>query len=105
MIATMGGGIGTVERSGRRIVVAYLLLLGLVAVVAAVVLRAGADRRPAPAIGGVYRLDQAAPRQGAAWVLPGSIWSWSSRGSSSASTARAAPVASCGSATGGWRAR
>jgi Kef-type K+ transport system membrane component KefB len=66
MIATMGGGIGTVQRSGRRIVVAYLLLLGLVAVVAAVVLRTGADRRPAPAIGGVYRLDQAPPCLGAA---------------------------------------
>jgi Kef-type K+ transport system membrane component KefB len=66
MIATMGGGIGTVDWSGRRTVVAYLLLLGLVAVVAAVVLRAGADRRPAPAIGGVYRLDQTPPCLGAA---------------------------------------
>ena len=66
MIATMGGGIGTVERSGRRILAAYLLLLGLVAVVGVVVLRAGADRRPAPAIGGVYRLDQAPPCIGTA---------------------------------------
>jgi Kef-type K+ transport system membrane component KefB len=62
----MGGSIGTVNRSGRRIAVAYLLLLMFVAVVAVVVLRAGADRRPAPAVGGVYRLDQATPCLGAA---------------------------------------
>ena len=63
----MGGGVGTVDRSGRRVVVvAYLLLLGLVAVVAVVVLRVGGDRRPAGAVGGVYRLDQAAPCLGAA---------------------------------------
>ena len=66
MIAAMGGISGTVDRSGRRIVVAYLLLLALVVVVAVVVLRAGADRSPAPPVGGVYRLDQAPPCLGAA---------------------------------------
>jgi hypothetical protein len=66
MIAAMGGISGTVDRSGRRILVAYLLLLALVAVVAVVVLRAGADRSPAPPVGGVYRLDQAPPCLGAA---------------------------------------
>jgi Kef-type K+ transport system membrane component KefB len=63
----MGGGVGTVDRSGRRVVVvAYLLLVVFVAVVAFVVLRAGADRRPAGAVGGSYRLDQAVPCLGAA---------------------------------------
>ena len=66
MIAGMGGSVGTVDRAGRRIVVAYLLLLAFVAVVAVVVLRAGADRQPATPIGGVYRLDQAPPCLGAA---------------------------------------
>jgi Kef-type K+ transport system membrane component KefB len=66
MIAAMGGISGTVDRSGRRILVAYLLLLALVVVVAVVVLRAGADRSPAPPVGGVYRLDQAPPCLGAA---------------------------------------
>jgi hypothetical protein len=61
MISAMGGTAGTVDRSGRRVAVAYVLLLAFVAVVAAVVLRAGADRRPAPAVGGAYRLDQAPP--------------------------------------------
>jgi Kef-type K+ transport system membrane component KefB len=61
MIAAMGGTVGTVDRPGRRIAVAYALLLALVAVVAVVVLRAGADRRPAPAVGGPYRLDRATP--------------------------------------------
>jgi hypothetical protein len=62
----MGGGDGTARRSGRRIALAYVLLLVLVAVVAVVVLRAGADRRPAPAIGGVYRIDRSPPCLGEA---------------------------------------
>jgi len=62
----MGGTAGTVDRSGRRILVAYVLLLVFVAAVAAMVLRAGSDRRPAAAVGGVYRLDQAPPCLGAA---------------------------------------
>jgi Kef-type K+ transport system membrane component KefB len=66
MIATMGGTVGTADRRGRRIAVAYALLLTLVAVVAVVVLRAGADRRPAPSVGGVYLLDQAPPCLGGA---------------------------------------
>ena len=66
MIAAMGGDPGTVDRSGRRVVVAYLLLLALVAVVAVVVLRAGADERPAPPVGGAYRLDQTPPCLGVA---------------------------------------
>ena len=66
MIAAMGGNSGTADRPGRRVVAAYLLLLALVAVVAVVVLRAGADRRPAPPVGGAYRLDQAPPCLGAA---------------------------------------
>jgi Kef-type K+ transport system membrane component KefB len=66
MIAAMGGNSGTADRTGRRVVAAYLLLLALVAVVAVVVLRAGADRRPAPPVGGAYRLDQAPPCLGAA---------------------------------------
>jgi len=57
----MGGSVGTGNRSGRRIALAYLLLLAFVAVVAVVVFRAGADRRPAPAVGGVYRLDRSPP--------------------------------------------
>ena len=61
MISAMGGTAGAVDRSGRRIVVAYVLLLVFVAAVAAVVLRAGNDRRPAPSVGGTYRLDQAPP--------------------------------------------
>jgi Kef-type K+ transport system membrane component KefB len=65
MIAGMGGTAGTADRSGRRIAVAYLLLLALVAVVAVVVLRAGADRHPTPAVGGAYRLDQSPPCLGA----------------------------------------
>jgi Kef-type K+ transport system membrane component KefB len=66
MIAAMGGTAGTVDRSRRRIAVAYLLLLALVAGVAVVVLRAGAARRPASAVGGSYRLDQSSPCLGAA---------------------------------------
>jgi Kef-type K+ transport system membrane component KefB len=69
MIAGMGGTAGTAERSGRRIAVAYLVLLALVAVVAVVVLRAGADRSPAPPVGGAYRLDQSPPCLGAAGQL------------------------------------
>jgi Kef-type K+ transport system membrane component KefB len=66
MIAGMGGTAGTADRSGRRIAVAYLLLLALVAGVAVVVLGAGADRRPAPAVGGAYRIDRSPPCVGAA---------------------------------------
>ena len=67
MIPGMGGGVGTVDRSGRRVVVvAYLLLLAFVVVVAVVVLRAGAGRQPAAAVAGVYRLERAAPCLGAA---------------------------------------
>jgi Kef-type K+ transport system membrane component KefB len=51
------GGSGRGGRSGRRVALAYLLLLGFVAVVAVVVFRAGATLRPAPAVAGVYRLD------------------------------------------------
>jgi Kef-type K+ transport system membrane component KefB len=57
----MGGDRGTDGRSGRRIALAYLLLLGFVAAVALVVFQAGADRRPAPTVAGVYRLDGASP--------------------------------------------
>ena len=57
----MGGSVVTGTRSGRRIALAYLLLLVFVAVVAVVVFRAGADRQPATAVGGVYRLDQSPP--------------------------------------------
>jgi Kef-type K+ transport system membrane component KefB len=66
MISGMAGIPGTDDRSRRRIMAAYAVLLTLVAVVAVVVLRAGADRRPAPAVGGAYRLDQAPPCLGAA---------------------------------------
>jgi Kef-type K+ transport system membrane component KefB len=62
----MGGGDGTARRSGRRIALAYVLLLVLVAVVAVVVLGAGAGRRPAPAIGGAYRIDRSPPCLGGA---------------------------------------
>jgi Kef-type K+ transport system membrane component KefB len=57
----MGGERGTGERSGRRIALAYLLLLGFVAAVSLVVFQAGSQRRPAPAIAGVYRLDGDSP--------------------------------------------
>jgi Kef-type K+ transport system membrane component KefB len=62
----MGGGDGTARRSGGRIALVYVLLLALVAVVAVVVLRAGADRRPAAGVGGAYRIDRSAPCLGEA---------------------------------------
>jgi Kef-type K+ transport system membrane component KefB len=57
----MRGDRGLGERSGRRIALAYLLLLGFVAVVCLVVFQAGGQRRPALAIAGVYRLDSGSP--------------------------------------------
>jgi Kef-type K+ transport system membrane component KefB/nucleotide-binding universal stress UspA family protein len=57
----MGGDHGSGARSGRRIGLAYLLLLGFVAAVCLVVFQAGGQRRPAPAIAGVYRLDAGSP--------------------------------------------
>jgi K+:H+ antiporter len=57
----MRGDRGLGERSGRRIALAYLLLLGFVAVVCVVVFQAAASRRPAPAIAGIYRLDGGSP--------------------------------------------
>jgi len=57
----MGGSRGTGERSGRRIALAYVLLLGFVAAVAVVVFQAGAKRQAAPVIAGVYRLDGTSP--------------------------------------------
>jgi Kef-type K+ transport system membrane component KefB len=57
----MGGSRGTGERSGRRIALAYVLLLGFVAAVAVVVFQAGAKRQAAPVVAGVYRLDGTSP--------------------------------------------
>ena len=57
----MGGSRGTGERSGRRIALAYVLLVGFVAAVAVVVFQAGAKRQAAPVIAGVYRLDGTSP--------------------------------------------
>jgi Kef-type K+ transport system membrane component KefB len=54
----MGESRGTGKRSGRRIALAYVLLLGFVAAVAVVVFPAGARRQAAPTIAGVYRLDE-----------------------------------------------
>ena len=86
-------------RSGRRIALAYLLLLAFVAVVAVVVFRAGADRQPAAAVGGVYRLDQSPPCLG---DIAGDAARSSSRASSSAWTAPATLAASCACAGHGW---
>ncbi|HEU4396832.1 MAG TPA: cation:proton antiporter [Actinomycetota bacterium] len=57
----MGGDRGIGERSGRRIALAYVLLLGFVAAVGLVVFQVGGRRLPAPAIAGVYRLDGSSP--------------------------------------------
>jgi Kef-type K+ transport system membrane component KefB len=57
----MGESRGTGKRSGRRIALAYVLLLGFVIAVAVLVFQAGAERQAAPTIAGVYRLDETSP--------------------------------------------